>query len=236
MSRMSIFWVAITIMCGGLILLLLNDSRGQTLGLDNDSFGRLIYIGALVLVVGAGIVRSRIRMSGMARGLAFWFVAILVLISGYQYRYELQDVANRVTVGLVPGSPLSVTDADGLSTVTLEKLSNGHFGSQVAVDGATVSMIVDTGASSTVLTAADAELAGFDPRSLSYTIPISTANGNTRAALVTVKEISVGAISRRNMPVLVAESGMLDQSLLGMNFIGTLSGFDVRGDRMILRD
>ena len=28
----------------------------------------------------------------------------------------------------------------------------------------------------------------------------------------------------------------LSQSLLGMNFIGSLSGFDVRGDRMILRD
>jgi aspartyl protease family protein len=29
---------------------------------------------------------------------------------------------------------------------------------------------------------------------------------------------------------------MLEQSLLGMNFIGTLAGFDVRGDRMILID
>ena len=41
---------------------------------------------------------------------------------------------------------------------------------------------------------------------------------------------------RKNVPVLVAAAGPLDQSLLGMNFIGTLSGFDVRGDRMILRD
>ena len=36
--------------------------------------------------------------------------------------------------------------------------------------------------------------------------------------------------------MLVAEGNGLDQTLLGMNFIGTLSGFDVRGDRMILRD
>jgi aspartyl protease family protein len=38
------------------------------------------------------------------------------------------------------------------------------------------------------------------------------------------------------MPLLVAEDGRLGQSLLGMNFIGTLSGFDVRGDRLVLRD
>ncbi|TIU69747.1 MAG: TIGR02281 family clan AA aspartic protease, partial [Mesorhizobium sp.] len=39
-----------------------------------------------------------------------------------------------------------------------------------------------------------------------------------------------------DMTVMVAAPGMLEQSLLGMNFIGSLSGFDVRGDRMILRD
>ena len=36
--------------------------------------------------------------------------------------------------------------------------------------------------------------------------------------------------------VMVAAPGMLEQSLLGMNFISSLSGFDMRGDRMILRD
>ena len=44
------------------------------------------------------------------------------------------------------------------------------------------------------------------------------------------------ALAARNAAVLVAPPGSLWQSLLGMNFIGSLSGFDVRGDRMILRD
>jgi aspartyl protease family protein len=38
------------------------------------------------------------------------------------------------------------------------------------------------------------------------------------------------------VPVLIAEPGRLETSLLGMNFIGTLSGFDMRGQRLILRD
>lgn len=67
-------------------------------------------------------------------------------------------------------------------------------------------------------------------------MPVATANGNTRAAAVRVSELSVGGIVRRDVTVLVAAPGTLPQSLLGMNFIGSLSGFDVRGDRMTLRD
>ena len=51
-----------------------------------------------------------------------------------------------------------------------------------------------------------------------------------------VAEMAIGDIVRKNVPLLVAKSGQLEQSLLGMNFIGSLSGFDVRGDRLVLRD
>jgi aspartyl protease family protein len=48
--------------------------------------------------------------------------------------------------------------------------------------------------------------------------------------------LAIGGIVRKGMPVAIAAPGALGQSLLGMNFIGSLSGFDVRGDRMVLRD
>ena len=51
---------------------------------------------------------------------------------------------------------------------------------------------------------------------------------------MTAGDVQLGAIERKNLPMLVADQG-LRQSLLGMNFIGSLSGFDVRGDRMILQ-
>ena len=65
---------------------------------------------------------------------------------------------------------------------------------------------------------------------------MSTANGVANAARIVADEVVIGTISRKRLPLLVAEAGRLDQSLLGMNFIGSLSGFDVRGDRLILRD
>ena len=234
MSRF--LWIILAIIGGGLILLVLNDSAGSTFGIANDAFGQTLYLGIWGTVLAAGILGSGMRLGYVARSLALWLLVILALIAGYQYRYELQDFANRVTAGLVPGSPLSISDGDGNHVVMLDKLSNGHFGARAAINGAAVDVLVDTGASSTVLTASDARRAGFDTAALSFTIPVSTANGTAKAARVIADTITIGAITRRNVPMLVAESGALGQTLLGMNFIGTLSGFDVRGDRMILRD
>lgn len=234
MSRL--FLIVMGVIGLALVLLVFNDSAGSTFGIENHDFSRLVWLGALVLVIGLGLLRSGRPMGAMARGLGAWIVIVLALIAGYQYRYELQDFANRVTAGLVPGSPLALGVEDGRPTVTLDKGIDGHFEARILVNGTPVRAVVDTGATSTVLTAEDARAAGFDPDALNYTVPVATANGKAAAAAVRTDELALGAIVRKNMPVLVAAQGSLDQSLLGMNFISTLSGFDMRGDRMILRD
>lgn len=230
------FWVLMILIGVGVALLMLNDSAGSTFGVENYDFSRLIWLGALVALIGAGLLRSGRPLGAMARNLGTWAVIVLALIAGYQYRYELQDFASRVTAGLVPGSPLALGLEDGHATVTLDKAGNGHFEARIMVNGTPVRAVVDTGATSTVLTAQDAQAAGFNPAVLNFTIPVSTANGMARAAAVRTDELAIGGIIRKDMPVMIAAPGMLGQSLLGMNFIGSLSGFDVRGDRMILRD
>lgn len=231
-----LFWIVAALVVAGLIVLVMADSSGQVLGLDTDSFGYLIYLGALGALLASGILASGQRFGQTVRTLAIWLLVILVFMAGYEYRYELQDVANRVSGGIVPGSPLSATDGDGRAIVTLRQRADGHFEANIDVNGSTIRAMVDTGATSTVLTAADAERAGFDPSALAFNIPVSTANGTSTAARVVADEVAIGGIVRKNMPLLVAESGRLEQSLLGMNFIGTLSGFDARGDRLVFRD
>lgn len=231
-----LLWVILGIIGIAAVLLMWNDSSGRTLGVENGDFGQLVWLGLLALVIGAGLIGPGRRLGHMARGLGAWALVALALVAFYQYRYELQDVASRVTAGLIPGSPLALGTEDGRATVTLDKGGNGHFEARVLINGRSIDAVVDTGATSTVLTADDAVAAGFNPAALTYTVPVSTANGNTKAAAVRTDEISIGGIVRRNMTVLVAPPGTLWQSLLGMNFIGSLSGFDVRGDRMVLRD
>lgn len=231
-----LFWVVMLVIGAGLILLMMNDSAGRTFGIENNDFSRLIWVGVLVAVIGASLIRSGRPLGDMARNFGVWAAIVLALIAGYQYRYELQDVVSRVTAGLVPGSPLALGVDNGRATVTLDKAGNGHFEARILVNGRPVRTVVDTGATSAVLTAEDAQAAGFNPAALSYTVDVSTANGMARAATVRTDEMAIGGIVRKDMPVMVAAPGMLEQSLLGMNFIGSLSGFEVRGDRMILRD
>jgi aspartyl protease family protein len=231
-----LFWIVMGLIGLALILLVFNNAAGTTFGIANDDFGQLVWLGIFAVVIGAFVLRSGRPLGTLAKHLGGWIAIVLVLVAGYQYRYELQDFASRVSAGLVPGSPLALGEEDGRPTVALEKALNGHFEARILVNGAAIRAVVDTGASSTVLSADDARAAGLDPDGLRYTVPVATANGVTKAAGARVQELSIGGISRKNMPILVAAPGTLGQSLLGMNFIATLSGFDVRGDRMILRD
>jgi aspartyl protease family protein len=231
---MRLLWIVLAILGGGLLLLVINDDAGSTLGLANEQFGSLVYLGALGLVIGA-FAFAGMRLGDVARNLAIWLLLIVLLVAGYQYRYELQDIASRMTAGLVPASPMALS-FDGGSGVRIDRLPSGHFEVRGSIDGSPVRFLVDTGATVTVLTADDAQRAGIDVAALSFSVPVATANGMARAARHTVGELAVGGITRRGVGVMVAEEGRLSQSLLGMSFINSLSGFEMRGDRMILLD
>lgn len=231
-----LFWVVIAAIAVVILLLMANDDSGTTLGMANDAFGQAAYMGIWGVVLAAGILGSGIKLSDFARNMAVWAVIILALVAGYQYRYELQDVGSRITAGLIPGSPISGRALDGSLTVTLAKSANGHFDVNGRVNGARVHFLVDTGASSVVLSKEDAERAGIDTSSLAYNVPISTANGRATAASITIASLQIGDIERHNIRAMVTQEGLMTGSLLGMNFLQTLGGFSVRGDQLIMMD
>ncbi len=100
MSRF--WWIIFAVMAGGLLLLVALDFSGAMPGLDNDGLARLLYLGVLATVVGAGVLGSRRhRLGDTIRMLGIWTLIILVLVVLYQYRAELQDIANRLTGGLI---------------------------------------------------------------------------------------------------------------------------------------
>ena len=85
-----------------------------------------------------------------------------------------------------------------------------------------------------LLSQADARRVGIDPWSLSYTQLFRTASGTARGAAVTLPEIVVGMIRVTDVNASVSE-GPMDGSLLGMSFLDRLSGYDVNGDTLTLR-
>jgi aspartyl protease family protein len=157
-------------------------------------------------------------------------VLALILVIGYSYRFELRDVADRVMAELMPGHVIT----RGRS-VEVARTANGDFDVTTQINGARVAMVLDTGASSVVLTRDDAKAAGLPLEVLAYTANIDTANGRTRAAPVTLDRIAVGGLVERSVEALVAQPGQLKTSLLGMSFLNRLQSWEVRGDRLLLR-
>jgi aspartyl protease family protein len=97
-------------------------------------------------------------------------------------------------------------------------------------------MLVDTGASTVVLKQADARKLGIDTSRLRYTVPVQTANGIAYAAHVRLRTAAVGPISVQNIDALVAQPGVLKESLLGMTFLSRLRSYEFAGNFLTFRN
>lgn len=193
--------------------------------------GALIGLYAVLLATGSG---NRVLQN--AKHLAIWGGLILLLIAGYSYRGEFADIGNRVMVELTPpGYTIPADSREGEIAVRIRKRQNGHFVARGDVNGARVTMLVDTGASTVVLKPADAERAGIDVGGLSFSAPVSTANGTAFAAPVRLRAVSIGGIVIEDVEALVARPGSLNESLLGMSFLRRLRSYEFSGDFLTLR-
>jgi len=127
---------------------------------------------------------------------------------------------------------VTAPQASGL-VATVLKSSDGHYWADATVNGQTVRVLVDTGASEVALTQTDAMRLGISPGSLNYSLQVTTANGQTRAAPVKLSYVSVAGAQVQNVDALVIENG-LQTSLLGMTYLGRLSQFEATQTALIL--
>ncbi|HEY0567736.1 MAG TPA: TIGR02281 family clan AA aspartic protease [Xanthobacteraceae bacterium] len=139
-------------------------------------------------------------------------------------------MGNRVLAELLPGRAASRG-----RVVEISRGRTGEFQVTAEVNGARLPMILDTGATSVVLTLDAAKAAGLPLEVLSYTVNVDTANGRTRAAAVTLDRLAVGSIIERAVPALIVPAGQLRTNLLGMSFLNRLESWEVRGDRLMMR-
>lgn len=229
-------YVLLGILAIGLAALILNHDSGRTMGMDNNDFGRLVTLSAIATMMAAGVLAGRRQLGESLRQAGMWLVIILVLVTGYLYRFDLQDFGNRLTAGLIPGRAIVTTSASGQQILVVHKGVSGHFEAEVTIDGTPLRMLVDTGASSVVLSYEDAMRLGINPDNLVFSIDVSTANGRALAAPVTLREVAIGPIRRGTIRGMVTEQGRLEQSLLGMSFLETLGSIEISRDELRLKD
>ncbi len=180
----------------------LSGDTGELVFLASDNAGYIVGVlalGGLYLATLSGDYQGRARDA--VRHILIWVGIALALVVVYTYREDWRTVANRVAGEVLPAghSILVDTTPTGEQAVRLRRQDNGHFVARAAANGTSISMLVDTGASTVVLTPTDAERAGIDTASLSFTTPVSTANGTTFAAPVRLKSVSVGPLEVRDV-------------------------------------
>jgi len=119
--------------------------------------------------------------------------------------------------------------------VDIERRNSGEFAVKAKLNQVTAPMLVDTGATSVVLTYETAKAIGLPLELLDYDVELETASGRTRAARLTLDRLAIGSIVERSVPALVVPRGAAKSNLLGMSFLDRLESWEVRADRLTIR-
>ncbi len=116
----------------------------------------------------------------------------------------------------------------------LRASSNGHFYTTARLNRRTVKVLVDTGATSVAMDEDVARRLGVRLKESDFKYTVGTANGQTRAAMAMLDEVSIGRVVVKNVKVAVIKRGKLDVVLLGMSFLNKLKSFEVTNGELVL--
>lgn len=224
--------VPLAIILIALGVLLVTHGRENVAGLSPDQLASFAWMAAVgIVILGSVLSLFRGRLGAAVEALAFWAAMILMLVALYTYRDDLAGVAGRVVGELVPGT---VRTLDGGRQIALSRIGT-HFEIRGSVNGTPTRFLVDTGASTVVLTSATALKAGFDPAGLVYSQVVATANGRVLAAPVVIDRLVVGTLTEEKVRALVVRDKGLSGDLLGMSFLDRLESYEVRDGTMYMR-
>lgn len=207
----------------------------------------LLSLVALHCVFGAAVAQT-VGLAGMLGGKALVIVdgsppktvapgetfagVKIVSTQGDQAVVEIAGKRHTLRVGDAPASVGGGGGGDaGGNRVVLPAGSGGHFFTQGQINGRTVQLVVDTGASVVSLSTADAQRIGLNYKN-GQPAQLSTANGVIPAWRVKLGSVRVGDVVVYDVDAVVS-SGAMPYVLLGNSF---LSRFQMTrtNDQMVL--
>lgn len=118
-------------------------------------------------------------------------------------------------------------------THTLTREYDGHFYANTSVNGASLRMLVDTGASVIALTGSDARAAGMYWDQSEVRPVARGASGTVYGVVRQIDVVDVGGFTRRNVRAMIVPEG-LDISLLGQSYLGQIGSVKIEGNQMVL--
>lgn len=162
------------------------------------------------------------------------FVSVAVVLATQVPRFLDKDGEAAPT--MVPATDAVAPTPTSLpSGVALLKADGrGHYIGSFRMNGKPVEGLVDTGASLVAINETTARRLGISIAGLDFKYAISTANGRTDAARVTLQRIEIGTVRVEKVEAFVLRDKALSNTLIGMSFLKRLSAYAAEGDTMRL--
>lgn len=188
-----------------------------------------IVIAAVVMISCLSwLVAQRMPARTWLRYVAGWGAIFALTFGLLLFRNELGAVWDRARDDLT-GNRQSLSSG---GETRVQMADDGHFWAQADIAGRTVPFLIDSGATTTMLSRSTARDIGLAVDWNGYPVMVNTANGTIRTYRAELAELGIGSIRTTGLPVLVSERD--DINVLGMNWLTRLANWRVEGRTMIL--
>ncbi|MEX0645863.1 MAG: TIGR02281 family clan AA aspartic protease [Parvularculaceae bacterium] len=174
----------------------------------------------------------------MRAELAAAAVVIVAAVAGVRYWENSEPALGEPQASAMTAAPAPETlsmSAGARDQVRIIAAPDHQFYVTAAVNNSPASFLVDTGASYVALRESDARLAGVYITWTDYDRPIRTANGETKAAMVTIDVIEIDRIRIQDVKAFVLPDDQLSVNLLGMSFLSRLHSVEARAGELVLK-
>ncbi len=136
---------------------------------------------------------------------------------------------------LVNAASLTPASTGWGDEVRITAAADRQFYVNAEVNRRAARFLIDTGASYVALRDSDARAAGIYTSHADYKYPVHTANGETKAAFVTIEEIEIDGLRLEGVKAFILKDEQLTVNLLGMSFLSRLESVEARKGELVLR-
>ncbi len=193
---------------------------GNKLALETNEIARLVYLLLILLAIGGWLIVSlRNDLSKTIQRAIIWFLIFFGLFGAYGIWTDMSG-----KFGLD-----AQYDEIRKGVYTIKKAADGHFYSTAIINGKKIRLLVDTGATKTLLSLEDAKRLDFKVSELAFSNPIQTANGISYSATYRVDEFEWFGKQFENMEIQITDANLV-RSLLGMDVINRSRALVISGD------
>ena len=194
----------------------------------SDQTGSLIYAILLLVLVGSSLFAHRLPLRQTLKMAVTWLLIFATAFVLFTFRSEFKAIWARIAGEVSPGGSIA---SDG--TLRVARAPDGHFWVDAQVNEKPMRFMIDSGATTTSLSQADAASAGVDMDRGGFPVVVETANGTATMKRGRIAQLRIGNIAREDFPVLVSDT-LGDTNLLGMNFLSSLAAWRIEGGTLIL--